>query len=108
MSGNQVSVVIPQPNPRKIIRFGGTIGATAAAKRRKPKDSKNGSAISAVLERKNWRRARDVFMEENLQGLFRVKLFTVHESVNEFAQHEIFLIGLLQHIFNERLIAKTE
>jgi hypothetical protein len=43
----------------KIIRLAGVTGAAAAAKRRKPTDSRKGSASVAELERRKWRR---VFM----------------------------------------------
>ena len=38
------------------MRFGGVAGVAADANRRKPTDSKNGSANTAVLERRKWRR----------------------------------------------------
>ncbi len=47
---------MPQPKPRKISRFGGVTGAAAEAKRRKPSEASAGSAMSAVLERRKWRR----------------------------------------------------
>jgi hypothetical protein len=50
MSGNHVSVVIPQPNPRKTRRFGGVAGVAAEANRRNPSDSKAGKAMSEVLD----------------------------------------------------------
>jgi hypothetical protein len=53
MSGNHVSVVMPQPKPRNTNRFGGDAGAAAEANRRKPRDSSAGRAMSEVLD---WRK----------------------------------------------------
>ncbi len=52
-SGNQVSLVTPQPKLRNTIRFGGATGEAADAKRRKPSDSSAGSAMSVARARRN-------------------------------------------------------
>jgi hypothetical protein len=51
-------LVTPKPNPRKTIRFGGVVDFSAA-KARKPRDGRKGSATRnpAALRRK-WRRER--------------------------------------------------
>ena len=72
MSGYQLSCVMPQPKPRNTRRFGGAAGAAAEAKRRKPRDSRKGSAMSAVLERRKWRRLSEVFMGMDLEAAYLV------------------------------------
>jgi hypothetical protein len=110
MSGYQLSSVMPQPKPRNMRRLGGVTGAAADANRRKPRESRKGSAMVAVLERRNRRRFSDGFISILFvvcKGLLGVKFFTLDQVVDELSHPPIFRLSLLQQIVNKRLVAET-
>src|SRR6187402_1605407 len=96
-------MVMPQPKPRKISRFGGVTGVAAEAKRRKPNDSRTGNAISAVLDRRKWRRVCMGWV-----GLLRVKLAAGDQRVDELPNREVLFLRLVQHFRDQRFIAEAD
>jgi hypothetical protein len=91
----------------KMSRFAGAGGVVAVANFRNPKDSRNGSASVAALERRNWRRLIIGFEAVNWCS-FGAELGAVNQSENKGAQSEVLPLGFRDHVVDERLVSETE